>query len=258
MTPLTLLTIGGLAVAVLALARQILRAIAARRTARARYFSAAAALFDKVTQRTEPSGFARLAGQWQGLTFDLQAVPDTLTFRKLPTLWVMVTLTEAQPVRTALHIMARPGQNDIFSRFGTMPVSVSLPPAFPEYCALRCQDAALLPPEPVITAQATLFDDPAVKELVIAPGGLRLVFLADEAERGGYLLFRDAEMGRNPIAADRLLPHLEALTRLARTLKRDAEKRLPVIRENHATTKEQDQDDVSVKHHPDRKDQPDD
>ncbi len=217
--PLALLLIGGLALAVLALARLNLRAMAARRTARAQYFSAAAALFGGVTQRTQPSGFARMAGQRQGLTFDLQAVPDTLTFRKLPTLWVMVTLTEAQPVRAALHIMARPGQNDIFSHFGAMPISVSLPSAFPEYCALRCQDAALLPPEPVIAAQAVLFDDPAVKELVIAPNGLRLVVLADEAERGGYLLFRDAEMGRNPIAADRLLPHLEALNRLAQTLK---------------------------------------
>ncbi len=37
-----------------------------------------------------------MSGVWGGMRFDLQAVSDTLTFRKLPTLWVMVTLTEAQ------------------------------------------------------------------------------------------------------------------------------------------------------------------
>ena len=190
-----------------------------RATARAGYFAEVAGLFDRPVSRIEPSGFARMAGRWQGMTFDLQAVPDTLTYRKLPTLWVMVTLTEPQPVAGELHIMARPGQNDVFSRFGQMPVSVALPPGFPEHCALRCDDAALLPPAPLVARQAALFADPAVKELVIAPNGLRLVVLGDEAERGRYLLFRDAEMGRRQLAASQLLPHLDALTSLHRNLK---------------------------------------
>ena len=50
-----------------------------------------------------------------------------------------------------------------------------------------------------MAAQAALFADPLVKELVISPKGLRLVILAEEADRGRYLLFRDAEMGRMPL-----------------------------------------------------------
>lgn len=182
-----------------------------RATARAGYFSAVSDLFDQLTHRVEPSGFARMAGTWQGLRFDLQAVPDTLTYRKLPTLWVMLTMTEAQPVAGEVHIMARPGQNDTFSRFGEMPVSVALPPGFPDHCALRCDAAARLPPLAVVAGQAGLFADPKVKELVISPRGLRLVLLAEEAERGNYLLFRDSEMGRTPLATARLLPHLTTL-----------------------------------------------
>ena len=190
-----------------------------RAAARAGYFAGVAGLFDRPVSRIEPSGFARMAGRWQGMTFDLQAVPDTLTYRKLPTLWVMVTLTEPQPVAGELHIMARPGQNDVFSRFGQMPVSVALPPGFPEHCALRCDDAALLPPAKLVARQAALFEGPSVKELVIAPKGLRLVVLGDEAERGRYLLFRDAEMGRRQLAAGQLLPHLERLKSLHDDLK---------------------------------------
>ena len=186
--------------------------------ARAGYFAEVAGLFDRPISRIEPSGFARMSGRWQGLSFDLQAVPDTLTYRKLPTLWVMVTLTEPQASPGEMHIMARPGQNDIFSRFGQMPVSIVPPPGFPEHCAIRCDDAANLPPLDLVARQATLFADPRVKELVISPKGLRLVVLGDEAERGRYLIFRDAEMGRAPFSAARLTPHMVALAALRQDL----------------------------------------
>ncbi len=212
-TSALLVTLGLAVAAVWAMAR-LLRAGQARVAARLAYFDAVAEVFSDVTTRVEPSGFARTAGVWNGARFDLQAVPDTLTFRKLPVLWVLVTLTEAIPVAGEAHVMARPGQDDIFSRFNQMPVSVALPPGFPEYCALRCSDAAALPDAALVAAQGALFASGVVKELVIAPQALRLVLLADEAERGAYLLFREAELGRVALSPDRLLPHLRALLQL--------------------------------------------
>lgn len=152
------------------------------------------------------------------MTFDLQAVPDTLTYRKLPVLWLLITLTETIPVKGEMHLMSNPGQNDIFSRFGDMPVTVALPAAFPGHCTLRCDDASGLPPLSLVAAQAHLFANPAVKELVISPKGLRLVIMAEEAARGLYLLFRDAELGRNPYPAARLTPHLDTLVALRHSL----------------------------------------
>ena len=195
------------------------RATKLRAARRAGYFAAVAPLLTQVRSRAEPSGFPRLAGHYGGHAFDLQAVPDTLTYRKLPTLWLMVTLTEAQPVTGEAHILARPGQNDTFSRFGQMTASVALPPGFPEHCALRCDDATLLPPQALVASLAPIFADPSVKELVLSPKALRLVVLADEAERGAYLLFRDAEMGLRPLAPSLLLPHLATLLTLSRTLR---------------------------------------
>lgn len=216
---LSAIFLGGLlAVLTLWLSRRLVRAGQARVAARAGYFDAVAGLFSKVTTRVEPSGFARMAGVWNGARFDLQAVPDTLTFRKLPVLWVLVTLTEPMPVPGEVHIMARPGQDDIFSRFGQMPVSVALPPDFPQFCALRCSDAAALPDAALVSAQGSLFASGQVKELVIAPQALRLVILGDEAERGAYLLFRDAELGQVPLTPDRVIPHLRALLTLSADL----------------------------------------
>ena len=188
------------------------RGEAGRRGAdRAGYFAGVAGLFTQVVTRVELSGFGRLAGVWQGLRHDLQAVPDTLSYRKLPVLWVLVTQTEALPVATELHIMARPTQHEVFSSFGAMAAAVALPEGFPADCALRCADASALPPQALIARAAALFADPRVKELVIAPKGLRIVILAEEAARGGYLLFRNAEMGRDALTPARLQPVLDAL-----------------------------------------------
>ncbi len=223
LSPTSLLVFGAAALAVAAVLRLNWQAGRARSTARARYFTEAALLLEGVTQRIEPSGFARMAGRFQGHSFDLQAVSDTLTFRKLPSLWVMVTLTEPMPVSATLHIMSRPGQSDIFSRFGDMTRAIALPPGFPDHCALRCDDAAGLPPQAIVAAQGRLFADPLVKELVISPKGLRLVVLAEEAERGRYLLFRDAEMGALPFPRARLLTALDALMALRQDLIADKE-----------------------------------
>lgn len=192
-----------------------------RGVARAAYFDEVAPLFPTLIRRVEPSGFTRLSGVWRGLRFDLQAVPDTLTFRKLPTLWVMVTLTENVAVTGAVHIMMRPTASEVFSHYGLMPEGVALPPDYPPDCALRCEDASRLPLT-VIANEAALFQDHRVKELAFSQKGLRIVLLGEEAERGRYLLYRDAEMGRHPFAAARLVPVLQRLADLHDRLNKEA------------------------------------
>ena len=91
MTSLTLLA-AALGATALWLGYQTWTAARARQASRAGYFDAIAPVFDRVVKRVEPSGFARMTAHLGGDAFDLQAVPDNLTFRKLPALWVMVTL----------------------------------------------------------------------------------------------------------------------------------------------------------------------
>ena len=57
-----------------------------------------------------------------------------------------------------------------------------------------------------------------IEPLVISPKGLRLVILADEAERGRFLIFRDAEVGTAPLSAERLTPLISTLLALRHTL----------------------------------------
>jgi hypothetical protein len=95
-----------------------------------------------------------------------------------------------------------------------MPVEVNTPPGFPSECTLRCSGTEDLPTPVILSQIAPLFSDPKVKEAVLSSKGLRLVVLAEEAERTNYLIFRDAELGRQPFPAARLQRLLETLADL--------------------------------------------
>lgn len=210
MSPLIL---PGIAVAALGLwlGYRLIREASARSRARAGYFDAVKPLFDGGETRLQPTGFPRMTGRRDGLAFDLQAIPDTLTFRKLPALWVLVTLPEPLPLDATLDLMARPSGNEPFTRFATLAQSLPTPPDLPSEIAVRSDDAARILPSDFIARHADLFQDPRVKELVLSPKGLRIVILAEEADRGRFLIFREAEMGRSPLSPARLEPLLDRL-----------------------------------------------
>ncbi|MCA8868069.1 MAG: hypothetical protein KDA67_05420 [Rhodobacteraceae bacterium] len=193
---------------------QTWKAAHARRDTRFAYLDRCNGLFSDIRTAAGATGFPRLAGHYQGGLFDIQVLPDTLTFRKLPTLWVLVTLTEPLPVRASFDLMIRPTGVEPFSNFHALPHQVNAPKGFPEDCAIRTDAPAQLPDEALLRRHLHHFSDAHIKEMVLSPKGARLVFLAEEAQRGRYLIFRDAEMGMEPLAPDLLTPKLEALLTL--------------------------------------------
>jgi hypothetical protein len=186
----------------------------ARTAARAGYFDALKPLFDGGETRLQPTGLPRMTGRRGGLAYDLQVLPDSLSYRKLPALWVMVSLPQPIPVPATLDLMARPSGAEPFSRFADLPHSLPRPAFLADGVALRSDDAARIPPQELIARHADLFDDPRAKELLISPRGLRIVFLAEEADRGRYLIFRDAELAMTPLSPARIAPLLDRLAAL--------------------------------------------
>lgn len=206
--------IAGLGALAGVLAINVWQASRARSAARAGYLDLCRPLFDDVAVRPAATGFPRLSGRYGGQVFDIQVVPDTLTFRKLPALWVLVTLPEALPLRATFDIMIRPTGVEPFSHFQKLPAQVELPEGFPEDSAIRSDAPAHLPDEQMLRRHLHVFDDPLMKEMVLSPKGARLVFLAEEAQRGRYLIYRDAEMGMEPLPPARLEKQLDALLAL--------------------------------------------
>ena len=187
------------------------RARAARRAA---FLDEVQRLFSGGLKKLNLDGFPRISGTYRGLTFDIQAVPDTLNVRKLPTLWLLVSLPEKLPVRATFDVMMRPRGVEIFSKHSTLPVQIEPDPAFPHDCTIRTDAPNALPSRELLLRHAGILNDPLAKELLISPKGLRIVWLAEEAHRGRYLLFRDSEMGLTPFPAEQLQPLLDYLVSL--------------------------------------------
>jgi hypothetical protein len=153
-----------------------------------------------------PHGFPRVAGDYRGFSFDLQAVPDTLTFRKLPALWLLATLTRPMPVLATVDMMRNATGGEVFSKFSLLPVQIVPPKHYPgrSVGAHRCarRDARRFAGEPVSRS----FRYAAGKGAGDRAAGLRIVRLAEEANRNRYLIFRDAEMGSAPLNPEAVLP----------------------------------------------------
>lgn len=211
----------------LALAFSLHRQGQTRTAVRARYFDVVAPLFDTPLTGLAATGFPRLSGRYRGALFDLQVVPDTLTYRKLPALWLLVTLPQPLAVKATLDVMLRPMGVEPFSHFRDLARQIATPANFPADCAIRSDnpDADLpdadLPDADLVAAHIARLDPEQLKELVISPKGLRIVWLAEEADRTRYLAFRDAEMGKTALPAARLQPLLHALIALRDDLSKD-------------------------------------
>ena len=68
---------------------QSARSSAVRARQRAGYLADCLPLFANPIQAVAETGFARVSGTFRGQIFDIQLVPDSLSFRKLPCLWLL-------------------------------------------------------------------------------------------------------------------------------------------------------------------------
>ena len=195
---------------VFVLARRRHEAVMARRRG---LLDACLPLFTDRLVRLSPLGYPRLAGTADGLRWDVQLVPDALGVRKLPALWLLVSLPEPMPVAATLHLMLRPTGGEGFSRFRDLPEQVDLPEGFPADAALRTEIKARMPDARVLRPVLSLGQD-RLKEIILSPKGLRVTMLVEEADRKNYLILRQTDLGQHPVEADVLRDVMEQLRAL--------------------------------------------
>jgi hypothetical protein len=169
-------------------------------------------------ESTGTVGVLRLLGEWNGLPVQVQTVVDTLAVRKLPSLWLMVTIPEPLPLHSTFDLMMRAAGPTSFSNFDLLPHAVLVPSGFPEHAAIRTDDPAHLLPAHVIAPHLGAFDNPRMKELLISPKGLRLVKQMAEADRARYGVFRQADFGAAVLEASTLQDMLVRLAAIRRAI----------------------------------------
>ena len=169
--------------------------------------------------RGKTVGVWTLTGRYRDHRFQLKTVVDTLATRKLPSLWLMVTLPELLPVSGTTNLMMRAAGVTSFSNFDFLAHTLQTPDGFPAHAVLRTEDLNLCPSPEVLRPYLELFENRHGKEFLVSPKGLRIVVLVAEVDRLRYGVFREADFGGTVIDADITKHCLDALLALNESLK---------------------------------------
>lgn len=154
----------------------------------------AAALFEEARIVHSPDQFPVLTGNLKGgRRAKVELIADTMVARRLPQLWLRVTVSErAECAHPTIGALARPTGAEYYSLVHDMPVWMT-PPETSASLLMRGDGTAT----PLQTARVealfrSLFIDPQVKEAVITPRGTRIIRQAAQGEPGAHKVLRQA------------------------------------------------------------------
>lgn len=139
-----------------------------------------------------------LQGSYGGYQVALSIVEDTVAWRKLPPLWLLVKVVANKPSVGSLDLIVRPAGNEFYSPSWQWDGNLTIPPTWPQHAIIKHLhkpiDMRLL--EQYVPA---LFADLKMKELLVMPEFVRLTYMAKQADRGEYLIMRNAVYSETPI-----------------------------------------------------------
>lgn len=166
----------------------------------------AAGILDNSRIRLARDGFPMLDGNLSdGRRLRVELIADTLVCRRLPQLWLKLTLTEHSPQdRPSIGALSRPTGAEFYSLVHDLPEWVS-PPQTDASILMRSDGTATTAEiERSGSIFSALFRNPAVKEAVITAKGVRLVRQVAEGDRGAHLLLRQVRFPVEAIRPDLL------------------------------------------------------
>lgn len=201
----------GLAVTTAVGMREHAKMIASRRT----LLDRCASLFSETRITHGGDGFPVLEGNRNGGFVRLELVPDSMTIRRLPQLWLKITCLESRPRTAEFSLLVRPSGAEFYSLTSVHPVILA-PPAgvAAEMIAKgdRAESQAAIERSSEVLRQ--FFADPRTKEVAVTRKGLRLIWQAAEGHRGQHLVFRQCRFDHaevDPSVLARLLSELDEL-----------------------------------------------
>ncbi len=160
-------------------------------------------------------GFPRLRGLYKCHEVIADLIPDTLTIRRLPQLWLSVTFLERMPDLTAFALLVRHTGTEFYALTHTFEERLEPPVGFPSEIVIRgASQAAQTVLNALEKPLLAILADPRVKEIAVTPKGLRIVRQAAEGRRGEHLLLRQAIFDATSVPAAELasvLTHLAVI-----------------------------------------------
>jgi hypothetical protein len=174
-------------------------------------------VLDDARQASGPSGCPVLTGRHCGHPVRVEAVIDTLATRKLPILWVFVTVHRPFGLDCPVSALARPTGTESFSPNASFGHRLPTPVGFPVHARIATARPADLAPAALGTL-GELMRDVRVKEIQAGPTGARIVHQLAEAAQGPFRTGRRADFGSPRLDPHTLTALLDGLSALAEVL----------------------------------------
>lgn len=162
--------------------------------------------------------FPLLEGRHRGRPVVAELIPDSMTIRRLPQLWLRVTRLEPRPSIEEFAVLVRPAGTEFYSLTSDLRCHLRPPPALQQQEVLICggTPAAQRLLDDMSNVIGRILSDPKIKELAVTRKGLRIIWQAGEGRRGEHLLLRQCVYDDAHVAAvslERLLADLDEVSR---------------------------------------------
>lgn len=177
---------------------------AAIRQRRGAMLDEASALLGDPRLKQHDVDFPVLEGMYRGRCVRVEALEDQVAFRKIPTLWLLVTVRDDLPHAGVFDFLVRPDNMEYYSPASSLHHSLRPPVGWPQHAWLRTDRPDEMPPLERIAPHMTYFDDRHAKEIVITRRGVRLVYMANQARRSHYLVLRSVQFEKLDISPERV------------------------------------------------------
>ena len=182
---------------------------------RAVLLSEATGLLEGAELSQEPMQYPKLRGRYRGHEAIIDAVIDNLSVRKVPSLWLRVTIRVESRYAGSCDILARSHNVEFYSPSLGFDHNLRLPAGWPEHLTVKSDDPDRIPPDSVLTPHVKIFEDPQMKELLVTPRGVRLVRQGAQAARAEYMVLRQSLFGPVTISRALLISLLDRAVALA-------------------------------------------
>ncbi len=183
-------------------------------------FAEAHDLLDDAEIDRAPMEYPRLRGRYRGQAVTIEAIVDHIAVRKLPSLWLSVTVKADLPFAGSCDILARSHNVEFYSPAIAFDHVLPRPPEWPEHLTIKSDAPEAMPPREILDRHIDLFAEPLTKELLITPHGVRLLRQAAQAKRSEYLVLRQALFGPVVLPRALLVDLLDRALRLIEDLRR--------------------------------------
>lgn len=192
-----------------------------RRLERGTLFEPVYELFQSYRVEQTGQDFPILTGRYRDRDFHIDALIDTLTFRRLPVLWLRVSLLEALPGVATTDILVRAQNNEFYAPGNDLPFQLPIPPHWPVGAHAKTDDPDRAPQRHVLDRHIDFLALPEAKEMLVTPKGVRLVRLIEQGQRAEYMVLRIADFRGNPVAPDVLKDMMDRAIALGDDLKNE-------------------------------------